>query len=90
MSPRAEKGGGTNAGGGTVLSISIFEDKASAQESTRVAADWVRKHPDVLPPVTQVTAGEVIGHTVKQARLETSSRLTCEGGGQRAAVLFGL
>ena len=57
-----------DAGGGTVLTISIFEDAPSAQESIRVAADWVRKHPDVLPPATQVTEGEVIGHTVTQPR----------------------
>jgi len=55
-----------DAGGGTVCTVSIFEDAAGAQESINVAADWVKKHPDVLPAATQVTAGEVIGHTVKQ------------------------
>ena len=55
-----------DAGGGTVCTVSIFEDAAGAQESIKVAADWVQKHPDVLPAATQVTAGEVIGHTVKQ------------------------
>ena len=57
-----------NAGGGAVCTVSIFEDAAGAQESIRVAADWIKKHPDVLPAATQVTAGEVIGHTVKQSR----------------------
>jgi hypothetical protein len=55
-----------DAGGDTVFTTSIFEDAAGAQESIRAAAEWVKKHPDVLPPATQVTAGEVIGHTVKQ------------------------
>jgi len=56
----------TNAGAGTVLSTSIFETKANAEESNKVAADWVKKHPDVLPTATRVTTGEVIGHKVKE------------------------
>ena len=56
----------TNAGGGTVLSTSIFETKANAEESNRVAADWVKKNPKVLPAATRVTTGEVIGHKVKE------------------------
>jgi hypothetical protein len=56
----------TDAGAGTVLSTSIFETKANAEESNKVAADWVKKHPDVLPTATRVTTGEVIGHKVKE------------------------
>ncbi len=54
----------TDAGSGTMFSTSIFENKASAEESNRVAADWVRKNPNVLPAATRVTTGEVIGHKV--------------------------
>jgi len=54
-----------DAGGGTVFTVSIFDDAGGAQESIKVAADWVKKHPNVLPPAAQVTSGEVIGHTVK-------------------------
>ena len=39
----------TDAGGGTALSTSIFETKANAEESNRVAAEWVKKNPKVLP-----------------------------------------
>jgi len=56
----------TNAGDGTVLSTSIFETKANAEESNRVAAEWVKKNPKVLPAATRVTTGEVIGHKVKE------------------------
>ncbi|HLY21871.1 MAG TPA: hypothetical protein VKT83_05325 [bacterium] len=56
----------TDVGGGTVLSTSIFETKANAEESNRVAADWVMKNPKVLPAATRVMTGEVIGHKVKE------------------------
>jgi hypothetical protein len=52
----------TDAGGGTMFSTSLFKDKAGAEESTRVAAEWVKKNPGVLPVAAQVTTGEVIGH----------------------------
>jgi hypothetical protein len=55
----------TDAGAGTVFSTSIFENKANAEESNRVAAEWVGKHPNVLPTAARVTTGEVIGHKVK-------------------------
>jgi len=59
----------TDAGGGTVLSSSIFETKANAEESNRVAAEWVKKNPKVLPAATWVTTGEVIGHKVNEKAL---------------------
>jgi len=55
----------TDAGGGKVLSTSIFETKANAEESNRVAAEWVKKNPGVLPTATHVTTGEVIGDKIK-------------------------
>lgn len=55
----------TDAGGGTALSTSIFENKSNAEESNKVAADWVKTHPGVLPTATRVTTGEVIGHKIK-------------------------
>jgi len=55
----------TDAGGGTVFSTSIFETKANADESNRIAAEWVGKNPNVLPTATRVVTGEVIGHKVK-------------------------
>jgi len=55
----------TDTGSGKVLATSIFETKANAEESNRVAADWVKKHPGVLPTATQVATGEIIGNKTK-------------------------
>lgn len=54
----------TDAGNGTMFSTSIFRDEAGVEESNRVAAEWVKKNPTVLPAATRVTFGEVIGHKV--------------------------
>ena len=51
-----------DAGGGTGFATGIFEDAAGAQEAIKEAAEWVKQHPDVLPPATQFTVGEAIGH----------------------------
>jgi hypothetical protein len=37
--------GAVNAGNGQIVTISIFEDKAGATESTRRAAEFVQKDP---------------------------------------------
>ena len=47
-----------------MVSTSIFKDKTGAEESNRVAAEWVKKNPNVLPTATRVTTGEVLGHKV--------------------------
>jgi quinol monooxygenase YgiN len=55
-----------DAGNGTVFSVSIFQDQAGADESTRAAADWVRQHLAALvegPP--EITAGEVKTYKAK-------------------------
>ena len=48
------------SGGGTVATITVCDDQAGAQESTRRAADWVRKNmagASISPP--EVTEGEL-------------------------------
>ena len=53
-----------NAGDGVVASISVFEDQAGAEESNKLAADWVKDNLAALvtgPP--EITAGEVALHT---------------------------
>jgi hypothetical protein len=51
-------------GNGDMSFIGFFETSAQAEESTRVAATWVReeKLEKALPNPPQVTGGEVIVH----------------------------
>ena len=62
-----------DAGGGVMVSTSIFKDLASTrgifedregvEESNRRAADWVRENlAQLLPNPPQITAGEVVAH----------------------------
>jgi hypothetical protein len=52
------------AGDGVMSSIGFFESSAQADESTRVAATWVReeKLETALPNPPKITGGEVIVH----------------------------
>lgn len=52
-----------DGGGGVVVSTSVFQDRAGAEESNRQAAGWVAENLAALmsKPV-QVTAGEVIAY----------------------------
>ncbi len=48
-----------DTGSGEIASITVFKDKAGAEESTRKAADWVKGNlADMVGPA-QVTAGEI-------------------------------
>jgi hypothetical protein len=52
-----------DVGGNALVSTSIFETQAGAEESNRRAADYVRqKMPRLLPNPPQVSAGEVVAH----------------------------
>jgi heme-degrading monooxygenase HmoA len=43
------------------VSISVFENEAGAEESTRAAADWIRENlPDIGGAAPQVSSGEVV------------------------------
>ena len=57
------------AGNGVMSSIDLFETSAQADESTRVASEWVRdeKLERVLPNPPKVTDGEVIVHKTNGA-----------------------
>jgi hypothetical protein len=50
------------AGNGIVSSIGFFDTSAQADESTRVASDWVReeKLESALPKQPKITSGEVV------------------------------
>ncbi len=55
-----------DAGNDIIFSVSIFRDQAGAEESTQLAADWVKQHLASLvqgPP--EVTAGEVKTYKAK-------------------------
>jgi len=55
-----------DAGGGVMISTSVFQDQASAEESNRRAADYVRQNlVSVLPNPPQITAGEVVAYKTK-------------------------
>ncbi len=50
-----------DAGDGVMISTSVYEDRAGAEESTRIAAEFVREHlASLFPHPPQVTAGEVL------------------------------
>jgi hypothetical protein len=50
------------AGNGVVSSINFFDTSEHADESTRVASNWVRENKleTVLPATPKITSGEVV------------------------------
>ena len=55
-----------DAGGGVMISTGVFQDRASAEESNRRAADFVLQNlVSVLPKPPQITAGEVVAYKAK-------------------------
>ena len=56
------------AGDGVMSSISFFDTSAQADESTRVASDWVRdeKLEKTLPNKPTITGGEVVVQKVRE------------------------
>jgi hypothetical protein len=45
--------------GDTMTSVSIYNDKAGCDESTRVAGEWVRANVKPAPAAPEVSGGEV-------------------------------
>ena len=59
-----------NSGAGEIATVSVFEDQAGAEESIRMAADWVRQNlAALLPDPPEITAGEVEAHELNLTRL---------------------
>jgi hypothetical protein len=56
------------AGNGVMSSISFFDTSAQADESTRVASNWVReqKLETALPNPPKITGGEVVVHKTRE------------------------
>ncbi|GHJ47356.1 hypothetical protein Cs7R123_46980 [Catellatospora sp. TT07R-123] len=52
-----------DAGNGVMVSTSVFESRAGAEESNARAADWVKDNlASLLPNPPQIAAGEVVAH----------------------------
>ena len=56
------------AGNGVMSSIGLFDTKAHAEESTRLASEWVReqKLETALPNAPKITSGEVVVHKTRE------------------------
>ena len=55
-----------NAGQGEYGTVSVFEDQDSAEESNRVAEEWVQQNLGELLPSPDFAAGEVVAYKTKQ------------------------
>jgi hypothetical protein len=57
-----------DTGNGVMSSISFFDTSAHADESTRVASNWVReqKLEKALPTEPKITSGEVVVHKTSE------------------------
>ncbi|MGZ8740463.1 MAG: hypothetical protein ACXWZ8_07695 [Gaiellaceae bacterium] len=53
------------AGNGVISSLGLFETSEQADESTRIAASWVRDEnlDTAIPNAPKITSGKVISHT---------------------------
>jgi hypothetical protein len=62
-----------NVGAGEVATVSVFEDQVGAEESIRMAADWIRQNlAALLPNPPEITAGEVVTHELNLTKLGVS------------------
>ena len=73
-----------DAGNGVITSIGFFETAAQADESSRVASNWVReeKLEWALSNAPKITSGEVVAHAARRSspRLQSPSRATDRRG----------
>ena len=51
---------------GAIVSVSVFEDEQSAQESNRKAEEWVSQNLSELLMVPEFAAGQVVVYEAKQ------------------------
>jgi hypothetical protein len=56
------------AGNGVLSSVGFFDTSAQADESTRVASNWVRQEnlETALPNAPKITSGEVVAHKTSE------------------------
>ena len=59
-----------DSGGGTLTSISFFEDRAGAEKSNKLAEDWVGRYLlSALPTSPEIIVGEVGAHELNLNKL---------------------
>jgi hypothetical protein len=59
-----------DAGDGVVATVSVFETREGAEDSIRMAADWIRQNmASLLPNPPEITAGEVASHELNLTKL---------------------
>lgn len=51
-----------DAGNGTIISFSLFRDKASAEESNSRALKWTKNYPDIFPNEPEIFMGVVFDY----------------------------
>lgn len=57
-----------DAGDGVIASVSIFESQAGAEESNRLAADYIRENmARFIPNPPQVTAGKLLNYKTRNS-----------------------
>jgi hypothetical protein len=57
-----------DAGNGVMTSVGFFETSEQADESARIASNWVReeKFETALPNAPRITSGEVVVHKTRE------------------------
>ena len=61
-----------NPGDGTIASVSVFEDKAGAEASTRSSTEWVRQNLGaIIRTAPVIMSGEVISSSTTQTAAGT-------------------
>jgi hypothetical protein len=59
-----------DAGSGEIATISVFEDRAGAEESINMAADYIRQNlASLLPNPPEIIAGDVGAHELNLTKL---------------------
>ena len=81
-----------DAGMGRLATVSVFEDRAGAEESTRMAADWIRENmASLFPDPPEVLEGEVFANEAASggpvsAATDTMGGVTDTVGGATSGV----
>lgn len=71
-----------DAGGGVMVSVSLFETQAAAEASNRKAEDWLKASlADMRPQAPQISVGAVVAHA--EGDLPVPGPVEPRGGAER-------